>query len=97
MIKVVTKVLLRHSSKIQSFKLKQVVILSNKYFKVTMSPNNLQNEIEFEFIINAVKEIRNNNKRPDNQTIFDHFTKTAATNMNHSQIDELISSMLKMD
>ena len=97
MTKVVTKVLLRHSSKIQSFKLKQVVILSNKYFKVRMSPNNLQNEIEFEFIINAVKEIRNNNKRPDNQTIFDHFTKTAATNMNHSQIDELISNMLKMD
>ena len=62
-----------------------------------MSPNNLQNEIEFEFIINAVKEIRNNNKRPDNQTIFDHFTKTAAANMNHSQIDELISNMLKMD
>ena len=33
-----------------------------------MSANNLQNEIQFEFIINAIKEIRNNNKRPDNQT-----------------------------
>ena len=59
-----------------------------------MSANNLQNEIQFEFIINAIKEIRNNNKRPDNQTIFDHVTKTAATNMDHGLIDELISSML---
>ena len=34
-----------------------------------MSANNLKNEIQFEFIINTIKEIRNNNKRPDNQTI----------------------------
>ena len=60
-----------------------------------MSANNLQNKIQFEFIINAIKEIRNNNKHPDNQTIFDHITKTAATNMDHGQIDELISNMLK--
>ena len=33
-----------------------------------MSANNLQNEIQFEFIINAIKDILNNNKRPDNQT-----------------------------
>ena len=33
-----------------------------------MPANILQNEIQFEFIINAIKEIRNNNKRPDNQT-----------------------------
>ena len=57
-----------------------------------MSVNNLQNEIQFEFIINIIKEIRNKDKRPDNQTIFDHVTKTAATNMDHSQINELISS-----
>ena len=60
-----------------------------------MSANNLQNESQFEFIINAIKEIRNNNKRQDNQTIFDHVTKTVTANMDHSQIDELISSMLK--
>ena len=60
-----------------------------------MSANNLQNKIQFEFIINAIKEIRNNNKRPDNQPIFDHITKTTATNMDHSQIDESISNMLK--
>ena len=60
-----------------------------------MSANNLQNESQFEIIINAIKEIRNNNKRLDNQTIFDHLTKTAATNMDHSQTDELISSILK--
>ena len=60
-----------------------------------MSANNLQNEIQFEFIINAIKEMRNNNKHPYNQTNFDNVTKTAATNMDHSQIDELISSMLK--
>ena len=60
-----------------------------------MSANNLKNEIQFEFIINTIKEIRNNNKRPDNQTIFDHITKSAATNMDHGQIDELISNMLK--
>ena len=41
-----------------------------------MSANNLKNEIQFEFIINAIKEIRSNNKRPNNQTIFDHITKT---------------------
>ena len=41
----------------------KAVILNNKYFKVTMSANN---EIQFHFIINALKEIRNNNKRPDN-------------------------------
>ena len=70
-------------------------VILNKYFKVTMSANNLQNEIQFHFIINALKEIRNNNKRPDNQTIFDHITKTAAASMDHSQIDELISNMLK--
>ena len=58
-----------------------------------MSANNLQNEIQFEFIIYAIKEIRNNNKRPDNQTIFDHITKAAATNMDHGQIDELLSNM----
>ena len=52
-----------------------------------MSANSLQNEIQFEFIINAIKEIRSNNKRPDNQSIFDHVTKTAASNMDHSQID----------
>ena len=40
-----------------------------------MSANSLQNEILFEFIINVIKEIRNNNKRPDNQTIFDHILK----------------------
>ena len=33
-----------------------------------MSANNLQNEIQFEFIINAIKDILNNNKCPDNQT-----------------------------
>ena len=60
-----------------------------------MSANNLQNEIQFEFIINAIKEIRNNTKRPGNQTIFDRITKTTATNVDHSQIDELISNMLK--
>ena len=49
-----------------------------------MSANNLQNESQFEIIINAIKEIRNNNKRLDNQTISDHLTKTAATNMDHS-------------
>ena len=53
-----------------------------------MSANNLQNESQFEFIINAVKEIRHNNKRPDNQTIFDHITKAVATNIDHSQIGE---------
>ena len=60
-----------------------------------MSANNLQNKIQFEFIINAIKEIRNNSKRPDNQTICDHITKTPVTNMDHSQIDELISNLLK--
>ena len=60
-----------------------------------MSDNNLHNEIQFEFIINAIIEIRNNNKRPDNQTILDYVNKTAATNMDHSQIDELVSIMLK--
>ena len=59
-----------------------------------MSANNLQNEIQLEFVINAIKEIRNNNKRPNNQIIFDHVTKMAPTNMDHSQIDELIGSML---
>ena len=29
------------------------------------------------------------------QTIFHHITKTAAANMDHGQIDELISNMLK--
>ena len=29
----------------------------------------------------------------DNQTIFDHITKAAATNMDHGQIDELLSNM----
>ena len=60
-----------------------------------MSANNLQNEIQFEFTINTTNEIRNNNKHSDNQTIFDHITKTAATKMDLSQIDELISSMLE--
>ena len=53
-----------------------------------MSANNLRNEIQFEFIINAIKEIQNNNKHPDNQTISNYTTITAATNMDHGQIDE---------
>ena len=42
-----------------------------------------------------MKEIQDNNKRPDNQTISNYITKTAATNVDHGQIDELISNMLK--
>ena len=57
-----------------------------------MSANNLQNEIQF---ANAFKEIRHNNKLPDNRTNLDHITKTPTTNMNHSQTDELISTKLK--
>ena len=59
-----------------------------------MLANNLQNEIQFEFIINAIKEIRNDKERSNSQTIF-FVTKTAVTNMDHGQIDELFSSMLK--
>ena len=62
-----------------------------------MSENNLQNEIQFEFIVNAIKEIRNNSKRLDNQPVFDLVTKTVATNLDHSQIDELIGSNNQQD
>ena len=62
-----------------------------------MPENNLQNEIQFEFIVNAIKEIRNNSKRLDNQPVFDRVTKTVATNLDHSQIDELIGSNNQQD
>ena len=55
---------------------------------------NSENENEFHFIVNVIKEIRAASKRLDNQAILDHTNKTSATNMDLSHIDERISSML---
>ena len=55
---------------------------------------NFENENEFHFIVNVIKEIRAASKRLDNQAILDHTNKTSATNMDLSHIDETISSML---
>ena len=54
-----------------------------------------ENETEFRFILNVVKEVRAANKRPDNQAILDHINKTSATNMDHNHIDVMISSILE--
>ena len=56
---------------------------------------NSENETEFNFILNVIKEIRAASKRPDNQAILDHINKTSATNMDRNHIDEIISSMLE--
>ena len=54
-----------------------------------------ENETEFRFILNVVKEVRAANKRPDNQAIQDHINKTSATNMDRNHIDVMISSILE--
>ena len=54
-----------------------------------------ENETEFHFILNVIKEIRAPSKRPDNQAIMDHINKTSATNMDRNHIDEIISFMLE--
>ena len=54
-----------------------------------------ENETEFRFILNVVKEVRAANKRPHNQAILDHINKTSATNMDHNHIDVMISSILE--
>ena len=54
-----------------------------------------ENETEFHFILNVIKEIRAPSKRPTNQAIMDHINKTSATNMDRNQIDEIISFMLE--
>ena len=43
-IKVLTKILLSYSDKIQLLSQSNTLILFNKYFKVAMSAHNLQNE-----------------------------------------------------
>ena len=54
-----------------------------------------ENETEFHFILNVIKEIRAPSKRPDNQAIMDHINKMSATNMDRNHIDEIISFMLE--
>ena len=54
-----------------------------------------ENETEFRFILNVVKEVRAANKRPDNLAILDHINKTSATNMDRNHIDVMISSILE--
>ena len=56
---------------------------------------NSENENEFHFIVNIIKEIRATSKRPDNQAILDHINKMSATNMDLNHIDEIISSLLE--
>ena len=54
-----------------------------------------ENETEFHFILNVIKEIRAASKWPDNQAIMDHINKTSVTNMDRNHIDEIISFMLE--
>ena len=56
---------------------------------------NLENETEFHFILNVIKEISEASKQTDDQAILDHINKTSATNMDCNHIDEIISSMLE--
>ena len=54
-----------------------------------------ENETEFHFILNVIKEIRAASKRLDTQAILDHIKKTSATNLDRNHIDAIISSMLE--
>ena len=54
-----------------------------------------ENETEFHFILNVIKEIRAASKWPDNQALMGHINKTSATNMDRNHIDEIISFMLE--
>ena len=54
-----------------------------------------ENETEFHFIFNVIKEIRAASKQPDNQAVLDHINKTSATNTDRNHIDEVITSMLE--
>ena len=56
---------------------------------------NSENENEFHFIVNVIKEIRAASKRQDNQAIMDHINKMSAANMDLNYIDEIISSLLE--
>ena len=54
-----------------------------------------ENETEFHFILNVIKEIRAASKRLDTQATLDHIKKTSATNLDRNHIDAIISSMLE--
>ena len=43
-----------------------------------------ENETEFHFVLNVIKEIRAASKRPDTQAILDHIKKTSATNLDRN-------------
>ena len=53
---------------------------------------NSENETEFHFFKNVIKEISAASERPDNQAILDHINETA-TNINGNHIDEIKSFM----
>ena len=55
---------------------------------------NSENETEFHFFLNVIKEISAASERPDNQAILDHINETA-TNINGNHIDEIKSFMLE--
>ena len=56
---------------------------------------NSENETEFHFLLNVIKEIRAASERPDNQAILDDINETSAANINGNHIDEIKSFMLE--
>ena len=53
----------------------------------------LENETAAQLIRDAIIAIRNNNKRPDGQSVFEYINKTSATNQKYitSVIDDLLN------
>ena len=54
----------------------------------------LENETAAEIIRDAIAAIRNNNKRPDWQSVFEYINKTSATNMDQKYSKSVIDNML---
>ena len=45
-------------------------------------------------LLNLLETIRNNNKRSDEQSVFEHINKTSATNIDQKYITSVIEVML---
>ena len=58
------------------------------------SPSCLENETVAQFIRDAITAIRNNNKRPEGQSVFDYINKSSETKMDQKYITSVIKDML---
>ena len=57
-------------------------------------PTNKEIESFSNYKIDAIKSLRLKNKRPNNESIFDHISKTSATNIDQDFVDIVLTTML---